>query len=71
MFDESVIFDDITAWVTYEGNYPDETFWVYRRCECGMYLKQGQLLVNLNDEVKLTGWICKKCGEIEPFHILD
>ena len=41
--------------------------WVFRRCpNCGRYISEGKLLTNGLGEIKLKGWICKKCGEVEP-----
>jgi len=60
---------DVRAWVHYEGESESETIGVYARCpECGRYLKHGKLLINnFMDKMKLTGWTCKKHGEVEPF----
>ena len=62
------IFNDEMAWVCYEGHEENETVGVYRRCpECGRYLKEGELLANLDGEIEVRGWICKKHGEVEPY----
>lgn len=41
--------------------------YVIRLCpNCGRFLKVGELLINLLGGIKLTNWMCKKCGEIQP-----
>ena len=41
---------------------------VYRHCsDCGWFVKTGKVLINRLGEVKLSGWICKKHGEVFPF----
>jgi uncharacterized OB-fold protein len=59
------IMNDHTAWVFYE----DDDLHVYQRCpECGRYVTKGEVLENGLHELKLTGWKCKKHGEIQPFY---
>lgn len=60
------IWEDKKAWVSYQGDDNIEIY-VYRRCDCGKYLKRGKLAQNLNGDVKLTGWICKTHGEVHPY----
>jgi len=62
------ICNDTTAWIDYETD--EGTLKVYARCFCGRYLKHGSLKMSL-DDVKFQGWTCKKCGEVEPFHLID
>lgn len=69
MSDLEKVYADERAWVTYEGHEPEETIGVYRRCpECGRYLKKGELLTNMDGEIKVRGWICRIHGEVEPFY---
>jgi len=63
------IYNDHKAWVYYGTD--EGSVGVYARCECGRYLKHGQLLTNLAEEVKLTGWICSRCGEVQPLYDRD
>lgn len=62
------ICNDSTAWVGFESKYGSAK--IYTRCQCGRYLKHGDVLVTV-EGVKFQGWTCKKCGEIEPFHLID
>lgn len=40
---------------------------VFRQCpNCGRFLTTGKVLQNKLCEVKLQGWFCSKCGEVEP-----
>jgi len=40
---------------------------VYRICPtCSRFIKKGKASVNLLGNVKLEGWICGRCGEVEP-----
>jgi uncharacterized OB-fold protein len=40
---------------------------VYTRCpECGRYIKKGECFANMLGEIRLTGWMCKKHGEVQP-----
>lgn len=61
------VFADTRAWVYYEGADESETIGVYRRCECGRYLTKGELLMNMDGEVKLKNWSCKIHKEQQPF----
>lgn len=58
------IYNDL-IWVHYESG--EEVVMVYPRCTCGRYLKHGKVTAGLI----FTGWICKKCGEIKPFYLID
>lgn len=71
MAELETICNDEKAWTRYTGDCGDVC--VYRRCpECGKYLKEGKVFTNrLTERVKLTGWICKKHGEVEPFYLRD
>jgi hypothetical protein len=63
------IFNDKSAWVSFytDDEKTNEAF-VYTRCPCGRYLKHGEILYNpYSEEVKFEGWICRKCGEVEPY----
>ena len=41
--------------------------WVLRRCpNCGRFIKVGYLQINGLDEVRGKGWLCGKCGEVQP-----
>ena len=40
---------------------------VYRLCpECSRFVKSGKASVNLLGDVRLEGWTCSRCGEVEP-----
>jgi hypothetical protein len=60
---ESIYNDNI--WVSFKSD--EGTLKVYPRCTCGKYLKHGKVTAGL----KFTGWICKKHGEVNPFHLID
>ena len=65
------VYEDERAWVYFVGDDHD-VIGVYRRCvECGRYLKKGELAMNLAGDIKLTGWICKKHGEVQPYDDRD
>lgn len=70
-FDNDKIFQDEKAWTRYDcGDEGDVC--VYRRCpECGKYVKEGKLLMNMAGEVRLQEWKCKTHGEITPFFLRD
>jgi hypothetical protein len=62
------IYNDKTTWMFFEGE-ENETIGVYCRCpECGRYIKRGKLLMNMDGEIKLQGFICKVHGEIQPYY---
>lgn len=65
------IYEDEKRWSFFEGE-GSGTIGVYRRCpECGRFLKEGELLMNMAGEVKLKNWICKKHGEVKPYYDRD
>lgn len=70
-FDESLekVYEDEKAWVYFEGEEGSEnSIGVYRRCqECARYISKGDLLMNLNGDVKFENWICKVHGEQQPY----
>ena len=69
MFLDEKIFND-NIWVSFasdEGNLK-----VYPRCQCGRYLTHGKVTQDkVTLGLKFTGWICKKCGEVKPYHLID
>ena len=64
MFLDEKIFND-NIWVSFVSD--EGILKVYPRCHCGRYLTQGKVTQGL----KFTGWICKKCGEVKPYHLID
>ncbi len=67
MADLQTIYEDKTAWVTFTNESEGESIRVYRRCQCGRYLKTGEIKSSAIGGLKFEGWDCKKCGEVEPF----
>ena len=62
------IFEDIKSWSYFEGENEYEEIAVYRRCpECGKYLKKGEVLMNMDGDVKLENWRCSVHGEVKPY----
>ena len=40
---------------------------VYRVCpNCSRFLKKGAVLTNRIGNIRLEGWTCSRCGEVEP-----
>jgi len=64
------IYSDTNRWCYFSGE-ENETIGVYARCSCGRFLKTGELLMNRAGETKLRGWICSRCGEVEPYFDRD
>ncbi len=65
------ICNDERAWVRFDGG-DEGDICVYARCpNCGRYLKHGKCFANLAEHYRLSGWICKVHGEIEPFATRD
>lgn len=58
-------------WLSYESEEGD--ILVYPKCpNCGQYVAHGEVKENLaTGEVKLTGWNCARCGEIQPHYTRD
>ena len=72
MIEIGQIYEDVKAWMFFDGEDESETIGVYCRCtECGRYIKRGKLLMNRMGDVKLQGFICKVHGEIEPYYDRD
>lgn len=71
MAELETIYADAKSWVYFNGCEESETIGVYRRCECGRFLKKGQLFLNGLGEIKLKGWACVKHGEVEPYFDRD
>lgn len=64
------IYNDADRWHYFSGE-EGETIGVYARCSCGKFLKTGELYMNLAGEIKLKGWMCSHCGEVEPYFDRD
>lgn len=71
MSELETIYKDKKRWIFFEGE-ENESIGVYCRCpDCGQFLKKGQLLMNMNGDVKLKNFICNVHGEIEPYFDRD
>jgi len=56
-----------TDQVSFEFEQEDGELVVIRRCPlCQRFIRQGSVYVNGRGDVKLTGWTCKKHGEVRP-----
>jgi len=54
-------------YIEFDGRTPGEIVYVRRRCPgCGSYISRGRLFLNTSGAVKLTDWICRRCGPITP-----
>ena len=67
MAELETVYADRTSWIYFKGEDESETVGVYCRCYCGRYLKMGRLFMNKAGEIKLKGFTCKVCGEVEPY----
>jgi hypothetical protein len=64
--------DYIPAYVFSIGISEDDhdhygTLCVHKKCpNCGRFVKEGDVIINMLDNVMLPNWTCSKCGEINP-----
>ena len=62
------VYNDVSAWIYFNGADEYETVGVYRRCiHCARYVTKGELFMNAFGNIKLRGWNCKVHGEIQPY----
>lgn len=59
------ICNDKNAWVNFYSD-EDDILRVYARCQCGRYLKHGNVNLAMTGHITMQGWICNRCGEVEP-----
>jgi len=62
------ICNDKNTWVHFESGYGSAK--IYTRCQCGKFLKHGKVIATITG-IRFENWICSKCGEVEPFYLID
>ena len=57
-------------WISFTLREGSDVIHIVRRCpHCGRYITEGNLYSNWEGAVKLTEWMCKVHGEVDPFWI--
>jgi uncharacterized OB-fold protein len=59
-------WNENTPFVSFE-DFEGGDIIVFPQCpNCGKFIKHGGCATNGLGEVRLYGWMCHKCGEVEP-----
>ena len=70
MNDMEKIYEHGRGWLYFEDS-EGGTIGVYCSCtKCSKFLsrKNAKCFTNSNGNIKLTGFVCQKCGEVEPYY---